>query len=265
MDAYHSPLFPTPQHEEAAQYATEFFSTQERVDAVLLTCSCARGKAAPASCVDLSILLPPETDRAAREQLAHAWTEHSEGSPVLAALAAHGKYAQVDIDLTSGVFQEGYHGWCSGPDEFELEVGNLLQYSVPLREGNARLTELREAWLPYYNPETRDRRLAMVSKYCLNNIDHVAPYVDRQLHFQAFRRLYNAAGEVLQALFIARGVYPIAYDKWIKEQLVEILELPGLYPRFADLLSLRPFENDEMTDKAEALRGMLDEYCAAGG
>ena len=207
------------------------------MDAVLLTCSCARGKAVPASCVDISVLLRPQTDRAHREQLAGAWSKHSEGSPVVAALAAHGKYAHIDLDMTDGAFREGYHGWCSGPDEFELEIGNLLHYSVPLFEKGSRLLELKEAWLPYYSSELRNRRLAMVGEYCLNNIDHVAPYVERQLYFQAFRRLYNAAGEFLQALFIARRTYPIAYDKWIKEQLEEILGL------FAIDQSTREFRN----------------------
>lgn len=104
-------------------------------------------------------------------------------------------------------------------------------------------------------------RLRMVGKYCLNNIDHVAPYVERQLYFQAFRRLYNAAGEFLQALFIARYKYPIAYDKWIKEQLVEILGFPDLYPRFVDLLSIKDFASSKMKEKADSLLHMYNEYC----
>ncbi|HIJ64643.1 MAG TPA: hypothetical protein HPP77_01725 [Candidatus Hydrogenedentes bacterium] len=163
--------------------------------------------------------------------------------------------------MTDGNFQEGYHGWCSGPDEFELEIGNLLQYSVPLYENGSRLAELKNSWLPYYSSELRKRRLAMAAKYCLNNIEHVAPFVERQLFFQAFRRLYNAAGEFLQTLFIARRKYPIAYDKWIREQLVEILGLPDLYPRFVNLLSIKDFESSEIRDKADALHDMFDEYC----
>ena len=255
------PLYPTPQHEAAALYATEFFSEQDSVDAVLLTCSCARGKAAPSSCVDISVLLRSDTDLTTRERLNGAWANHSGGAPVVAALASHGAYAHIDVNVTNGDFQEGYHGWCSGPDEFELEIGNLLQYSVPLYETGCHLQEMRDTWLPYYSPEIRDRRLAMAAKYCLNNIDHVASFVERRLFFQAFRRLYNAAGEFLQTLFIARRKYPIAYDKWIEEQLVEILVIPELYPRFIDLHSIRVFESSEIRDKAESLRDMFDEYC----
>ncbi len=256
-----SSLYPTGQHEDAAQYATEFFSKQACVDAVLLTCSCARGKAVPGSCVDISILVGSHIQRTAREEIAQAWSIHSEDSPVLSALARHGKYAHIDLDVTNAEFPEGYHGWCSGPDEFELEIGNLLQYSVPLYEKGSRLAELRKAWLPYYSAELRERRLRMVGQYCLNNIDHVAPYVERQLYFQAFRRLYNAAGEFLEALFISKRIYPIAYDKWIEEQFVEILGLPDLYHQFAGLLSISNIESSETRDKADILLDMFHKYC----
>ncbi len=53
--------------------------------------------------------------------------------------------------------------------------------------------------------------------------------VDRGLYFQAFDRLYNAHQEFLQALFISRRTYPIVYNKWIHEQIVDILHLPELY------------------------------------
>jgi len=261
METGDSLLYPTREHEGAAGYATDFLKRQKRVDAVLLTCSCARGKAVPGSCVDISVLLHPSVEPAEREQVQTAWSEHSEGSSVLAALARHGRYAHVDVDMADGEFAEGYHGWCSGPDEFELEIGNLLQYSVPLWENGDRLAQLKEMWLPYYGAEWRARRLAMVRKYCLNNIDHVAPYVERELFFQGFRRLYHATGEFLQALFIAHRVYPIAYDKWVKEQLTEILGDSELYAQFVELLSMSQFESDEMSRKAEVLRGLVDEHC----
>lgn len=34
----------------------------------------------------------------------------------------------------------------------------------------------------------------------------------------------------MQALFIARRTYPIAYDKWIREQVVDILGLRSSTP-----------------------------------
>jgi len=256
-------LYPTREHEDAARLATEFFSHRDGVEAVLLTCSCARGKAVPGSCVDISVLLHPSVEPREREQLEATWSDHSGVSPVLSALSRHGKYAHVDVDLADGEFAEGYHGWCSGPDEFELEIGNLLQYSVPLWEHGDRFAQLKGTWLPYYDSQRRTRRLTMVRKYCLNNLDHVAPYVERELFFQAFRRLYHAAGEFLQALFIARRIYPVAYDKWVREQLTEILGAPELYSQLVSLLSMSRFESDEMSRKAVVLGDLLEKHCPA--
>jgi hypothetical protein len=84
--------------------------------------------------------------------------------------------------------------------------------------------------------------------------------VERGLYFQSFRRLYNAFGEFLQALFIARRVYPIAYDKWICEQIEEILGLPELYRQLPALLEIPHFESREHAVKAETLRRLLHEY-----
>ena len=51
----------------------------------------------------------------------------------------------------------------------------------------------------------------------------------RRLYFQPFDRQYNAYREVLQAMFITWRAYPIAYNKWIREQVEEILGLPELH------------------------------------
>ena len=61
------------------------------------------------------------------------------------------------------------------------------------------------------------------------NLERVKAGVARSLYFHAFDKLYHAFQEFLQALFIARRVYPIAYDKWIREQVVGWLRLPDLY------------------------------------
>lgn len=92
------------------------------------------------------------------------------------------------------------------------------------------------------------------------NLDHIPLYIKRGLHFQCFHRFCDAFREFLQALFIARRTYPIAYDKWIQEQIVEILELPDLYNQLLHLFEIRNFESREILDKARILRDLLDEY-----
>jgi hypothetical protein len=52
----------------------------------------------------------------------------------------------------------------------------------------------------------------------------------------------------------------IAYDKWIREQVVEILGLPELYARLPRLFEVQRFESDELAGEAEELQRMLEAY-----
>jgi hypothetical protein len=251
--------YPTPEHSKAADAVVTFFSQQLQVDAVLLICSCARGKATPDSCLDVAVLTDPDADPA---PLWNAWKAHHATEPVFHALRQVGAYANVDLGLTNGFFapDPDAHGWTTGPDAFELEIGNYLVYSVPLWERNDRFKQLRAAWLPYYDESLRTERLTMVRRYCLNNLDHIPLYAARGLAFQCLARLQMAYGEFLQALFIACRTYPIAYDKWIHEQLVEILERPALYKQSLTLFQIEDLESDEIVKSAERLRGLLESY-----
>jgi hypothetical protein len=53
---------------------------------------------------------------------------------------------------------------------------------------------------------------------------------------------------------------PIAYDKWIKEQIRDILILPDLYDRLVRLISIENIESTMILEKAELLRRLIDEY-----
>ena len=124
-------------------------------------------------------------------------------------------------------------------------------------------SQLKEQWLPYYGEDLRTQRLKSVRHFCLNNLHHIPPYVERGLYFQSLDRLYNAYREFLQALFITRRTYPIAYNKWIREQVEEILGLPELYARLPHLFEIRNFESAEIAGKAAQVEAMLDEYAPA--
>jgi hypothetical protein len=254
----YTPSYPTPQHEIAAQKTVEFFSRQPGVEAVLLTCSIARGKASPDSCLDIAVLVRPDPQRELRGILERAWEAHQPAEPAFEALRQVGRFSFVDLDFDDGCFNPGWHGWTSGPDGFELEIGNLLAYAVPLWEGGTYYRELCQQWLPYYSDELCHQRLDMVVGYCLNNLRHIPLYVERGLYFQSFNRLYHAFGEFLQALFISRKVYPIAYDKWVKEEVAEILGLPELYDQLPHLFEIQKFESRELTEKAQQLESLLD-------
>ncbi len=252
--------YPTAEHEAAAKSIVEYFATVPAVDAVILMGSCARGKADVGSCVDILVLVQPDVLTVQGEELRGRWDRFYAEEEVFNRLHGHGRFSHVDLDFVDGCFEPQPREWTSGPDEFELEIGNTLAYAVPLWMGTDYFERLRAQWLPYYGEELRSERLAMVRRYCLNNLEHVPLYVDRGLCFQAFNRLYDAFREFLQALFIARRTYPIAYDKWIREQVEEILGLPELYRQLAGLLAVKEFQSREITQKAEKLASLLDEY-----
>ncbi len=252
--------YPTEEHARAARAIVEHFAARGDVEAVLLVGSTARGKASRHSCLDITVLVRPELLASRRAGMEQEWAAYYASAEVFRAMRGVGAYAHVDLDIIDGCFRPGYHGWTSGPDAFELEVGNALVYSRALWQGGPYLDELKAHWLPYYNEDLRRERLAMVRAYCLNNLDHIPLFVERGLYFQSFDRLYNAYREFLQALFIARRVYPIAYDKWIREQIEDILGLPELYRLLPRLFEITHFESKELAEKAEDVRTLLTTY-----
>jgi len=258
------PAYPTPQHERSAQAVADFFKPRPETSAVLLTCSCARGKATRDSCLDIAVLVPPDLPARALARLQRDWQSYYQREPVFMEQLQVGAFSQVDLDFHRGIFKpENHpHGWTSGADEFELEVGNLLAYSAPLWEKDTRFRDLKAQWLPYYSEDLRRERLDRVVKYCRNNLAHIPPYVARGLYFQAFKRLHNALEEFLQCLFIARRTYPIAYDKWVREQVVDILGLPGLYQQLVGLLEVKHLESDELTEKSALVEILIARFIA---
>ena len=253
-------VYPAEEHARAADAVVDFFADCPEVDAVILIGSCARGKAARDSCVDFLILVPPDVAPFRTKRLEERWRAFYETEAVFQGLHEVGKYTHVDLDFTDGVFKPHQREWTSGPDEFELEIGNTLMYSVPLWEGSDYLDRLKAQWLPYYDEGLRAERLEMVRRYGLNNLEHVPLYVERELYFQSFQRLYDAFQEFLQALFIAKRAYPIAYNKWIREQLREILEMPELYGELVRILEIEHFESRILAERAESLRNLYDRY-----
>ncbi len=253
-------VYPTQQHEQAARAVVDFFAAREDTDAVIFMGSCARGKAVRGSCLDFLILLRPDVFPLAKGALERQWKEFYTSAETFRILQQMGKYSHVDLDFIDGRFVPKARGWTSGPDEFELEIGNTLVYAVPLWQRSDYLDNLKAQWLPYYSETIRQERLAMVRGFCVNNLDHIPLFVERGLYFQSFNRLYDAFREFLQALFISRRIYPIAYDKWIREQVEEILGIPDLYSRLPGLLEISHFESDEIAEKAQELRALVEEH-----
>ena len=123
-----------------------------------------------------------------------------------------------------------------------------------------RLAALQSEWLPFYTDALRGERLDWCRDFCRQNLDYVPWLVGRELYFQAFACVYRTLEAFLCGLHVSRRVYPIAYDKWIREQVVENLGLPDLYPRLVRLLEVQKLESNELVDKADDLRALVDEY-----
>jgi hypothetical protein len=206
------------------------------------------------------VLIAPDVLARDKQRLDDEWRAYAAATPAINTLPTIGAYSAVELDMVDGQFTPGYHGWTSGPDNFELDIGNTLVYCAPLWQRGDYLAQLQACWLPYYSDDLRRTRLAMVRRYCLNNLDHIPLYIERGLYFQCFDRLYNAYREFLQALFIARRVYPIAYDKWIHEQIADILGLPDLYAQLPHLFEIHHFESKEIAQKAGDVRRLLATY-----
>ena len=83
-------------------------------------------------------------------------------------------------------------------------------------------------------------------------LDHIPWALERRDRFHAFNRLYHAQQELLQALFIAHRTYPVAYDKWIEQQLRDLLGLPQLAESLASML-----DTEHIADGALTIESLL--------
>jgi hypothetical protein len=247
--------FPSPEHEAAAWAAVEFVSTLDEAEGISVVGSCARRP--DANDLDLSVLV---ADASARARVEAAFAAFAAKSDVMAELAALGPFIEVDLGAITGEFGPGPRSWTSGPDDFEVAVGNEVAYSVPLWQRGGRLDDLRNRWLPYYSDQLRAERLSEARMYVVNDLDHVPLMIRRDEPFHAFHRLYLAFQGFLQALFISRRTYPIAYDKWIREQVEGILGLGELYTCLPPIVGVDGLRAPALTEASELLRDLLDTW-----
>ncbi len=255
------PEFPTSIHRRAAE-AIVHFSIGLPVEAVLLVNSCARGTATPESDLDIALLLDPELPARERQSLDQAWRRRYENDSIFRELEGLSRFARVHLDCFDGRWAPEPWDDGGGPDAFEIEIGNRLAYSVPLWERSSAFADLRARWLPYYSENLREERLRMVNDACRLNIERVHFAVTRGLNFYGFDRLYHAFQEFLQALFIKRRMYPIAYNKWIREQVEGLLGLVTLYHELTYILAVCQLRGGELIERADHVRRLLETWAS---
>jgi hypothetical protein len=250
--------FPSPIHERAAFAVSEVLIGLAAVDAVSVVGSCARR--ADANDLDLSVLVTDAAQVAAVEQ---AFASFAARSPEVAALASLGPFVELDLHVITGQFAPGARGWTTGPDALELEIGNEVAHARLLWQRADRFDVLRQRWLPYYDEALRATRLAEARMYAINDLEHVPVMLRRDEPFHAFHRLYLAFHGFLQALFIARRHYPIAYDKWVKEQVEGMLSLPELYAQLPSIIGIDRLDQPRIAQSCGDLRSLLDKWAPA--
>jgi predicted nucleotidyltransferase len=253
------PEFPTPLHRDAAEMVRDHFFNDTRVDTVLLLNSCARGQGVPESDLDMAILAKPHISPMELREMEAGWQTFCQTQATLLEFRRSGPFAHLHVDIITGDYRPGVLGMGEPIDYFEIEIGNHICYSAPMDGAGPLLLALREKWLPYYQEELRLQRFSQSRRACVYDLDHIPIFIRRGLYFQAFDILVKAFQEYLQTLFIANRVYPIAYNKWIKEQVAQWLGLPGLYQKLPQVLSVVNLESDEINEKARLLRELLDE------
>ncbi|MBD0333737.1 MAG: nucleotidyltransferase domain-containing protein [Chitinophagaceae bacterium] len=253
--------FPTNLHLQTAELTGAYLSAFPIVDTFLVLNSCARGQAVPESDLDFAVLVHPDAPSAELLDLKQKWQSFTTTNPDILHYKKSHRFAYLHLDIIDGRFLPTRWDEGGGPDQFEVEIGNRIAYAAPLSKEGVYFHQLKNQWLPYYDETLRRRRFAMIKSACEYDIDHIPILIKRGLYFQAFDRLYKAFQEFLQILFIAHKTYPIAYNKWIKEQVESLLGLPGLYVQLPSIISVNDLESVEMIEKGTALWGLMETYC----
>ena len=251
------PVFPTVLHGGVAEVVHDYFLSLPTTDTVLVVNSCARGLAVPESDLDFAILVKPGTLKKEIEKTEAGWHIYSNNHELILSYKNSSPYAHLHLDIIDGNYTPVKIENGEPIDYFEVEIGNQICYSSPMGNAGEYFLELQNRWLPFYNDELQEQRLKTSAGACDYDLAHIPFFVKRELYFQAFDILCKAFQEYLRTLFIAKKVYPIAYNKWIKEQVVKWLNMPGLYPKLPSIFSITNIESNEVNDKAILLRELL--------
>jgi predicted nucleotidyltransferase len=255
----YQPSFPTRLHQDTAQLVKDYFLSIPSVDTVLLVNSCARGQATPESDLDFAVLVKPRTSPIEIRHIETAWSDYLSHQSIFLEYKKSTQFAHLHLDIINGQYTPTILETGVASDFFEIEIGNQICYSAPMGNAGVYFKELQTKWLPYYDEELRLQRLSMTRNACEYDLNHIPHFVKRGLFFQAFFILSKAFQEYLQTLFIANKTYPLAYDKWIKNQIVNHLNMPDLYPKLSPILSVKNIESNEINDKAQMLRELLND------
>jgi predicted nucleotidyltransferase len=249
--------FPTRSHKQAFWQTVEFFKKKPGVSAIGLGGSIARGQGSPDADVDVDVFV--RTHKMANH-LEKEFGKVSEKISQKFSNKSTGKFFEAGVSFRQLNPTPTLRSWTSGPDNFEVEIGMSFFYSIPVFQRGNAYVKAKKKFFPYYDEVLRQKRLAETKKFCINNIDHIPLYLERGLYVEAFKRMYQASQELLQAIFIAKRKYPIDYAKWVEYQLDTILRLPELRKEFISLYEVKKLESKELARKGEQIRKLLRKH-----
>ena len=254
-----TPLFPTTLHSDVADIAAGYFFDLDITDTVLIVNSCARGHAVAESDLDIAVLAKENVTDAEIAEATKKWIEYSSVHQVIMKYRSSNRFRHLHLDIINGNYQPGLIEASEPIDFFEVEIGNQVCYAAPVNSSGDHFKKLQQKWLPYYDESLRFERLKNIINACCYDIDHIPFLIKRGLYFHALYILHKAFEEFLQALFLANKTYPLAYNKWIKYQVAELLNKPELYSQLSPILSIENIESNEMNEKAKMLQALLND------
>jgi hypothetical protein len=255
---FNSPVFPTALHSKVAEVIMEYFLQITTTDTVLVVNSCAHGHAVEESDLDIAVLARGNITADELSEVNNKWIEFCARHPTILQYKNSNRFRHLHLDIINGDYKPGIIEPGEPVDFFEVEIGNQVCYAAPLGVPGKHFKKLLTKWLPYYDEALRIERINTVTNACAYDLDHISFYYKRGLCFHALYILHKALYEYLQALFITNKFYPLAYNKWIKYQLVDILNMPDLYQQLVQIVSVKNIESNEMIAKSRLLYGMLE-------
>lgn len=255
-----SKLFPTDTHRKVTERAVDLLSRHRSIEAIILTCSCARGLGSRD--IDYAAFVTPGTSLEEIKYIESEWYRAINEDITFKSFRQTGPFFQLDLWVTDGQFQPKYqpHLLSHGPDCMELDIGNLYMYSKPLSGNLDRFNQTKESLLPYYSDELRNQRLTEARNSALESAEYVAWDHGRGHHYLALKRLQTSFEYFLHGLFISKRIYPIAYDKWLQEQFRDLLNMPQLYGHLTNILKIPEISGDSLNQSADQIKKLVGSF-----
>lgn len=263
-------------YEDVICKMTNYYASDPRVFAVVLFGSLARGQAVAGSSIDLAVFVYPEYSSIFfdAEETRKRIVDYTKmggkphyfwGETCGPRLGKETEYAvdfndiRVDLMFRDDIARSRDQlGICM--DQFELGVGNLFVYCVPLYKRDAIYDLLAKKYLPFYNEDIRKERLDATSKEFEYRIQKSRWMAEREELVNGLFTLQMSFRIFLQHLFIRRRKYPIHYRKWLAHQIVDILHEPDLHEKIKQLFTLREFSGDGLKIKSAFVYDMMAEF-----